>query len=157
MGRHSAPEEEPDPSDAPTVVLEAVPPTKPARHLSAADEDEAETVDAPERPGADEAGGADDRAPETVVAEDELPDRSAPPAPRPEGATHADLRLLRENPALRARCAAAVVIPFVLYTVAMIVLGSTAVYLVWVWVPTVLAGVTVGTFLDVAHRRENQR
>jgi hypothetical protein len=25
---------------------------------------------------------------------------------------------------------------------------------VWVWVPTVVAGVTVGTLLDVAHRRE---
>jgi hypothetical protein len=39
----------------------------------------------------------------------------------------------------------------------MIVLGGTAAYLVWVWVPTVLAGVTVGTFLDVAHRHESRR
>jgi hypothetical protein len=145
MGRHSAPDEEPDPSDAPTVVLEKVRATRSGRHLSP-DDDEAETTDADGR------GGADD----TAVAEEERPDRPAP-APRPEGATHADLRLLRENPALRARCAAAVVIPFVLYTVAMIVLGGTAAYLVWVWVPTVLAGVTVGTFLDVAHRRESRR
>jgi hypothetical protein len=76
------------------------------------------------------------------------------PMPRPEGATHADLRLLRENPALRARCAAAVIVPFLLYTAALLVLGSTAIYLVWVWVPTVVAGVSVGTFLDVAHHRE---
>ena len=107
---------------------------------------------------------ADDRTSETAAAEEERRDPPTPaptsaptPAPRPEGATHADLRLLRESPALRARCAAAVVIPFVLYTVVMIVLGGTAAYLVWVWVPTVLAGVTVGTFLDIAHRRENQR
>jgi hypothetical protein len=156
MGRHSAPEEEPDPSDAPTVVLEAVPATRPARHLSAADDEEAETAEAAARPGAEETAVADDRTGETAAAEVERGDRPTP-APRPEGATHADLRLLRENPALRARCAAAVVIPFVLYTVVMIVLGGTAAYLVWVWVPTVLAGVTVGTFLDVAHRRENQR
>jgi hypothetical protein len=28
---------------------------------------------------------------------------------------------------------------------------------VWVWVLTVLAGVTFGTFLDVAHRHESRR
>jgi len=66
---------------------------------------------------------------------------------------HADLRLLREKPALRARCAAAVIVPFLLYTAVMVVIGRVDGYLLWVWIPTVTAGVTVGTFLDVAHRR----
>ena len=75
------------------------------------------------------------------------------PMPRTESGTHADLTLLREDPAVRARCAAAVIVPFLLYTVVLVVLGRAGVYLVWVWVPIVLAGVSVGAFLDAAHRR----
>jgi hypothetical protein len=69
------------------------------------------------------------------------------------GGTHADLRLLRESPALRARCAAAAIVPFLLYTAALVLLRRTDVYLVWIWIPTVSGGVGVGFFLDVAHRR----
>ena len=75
------------------------------------------------------------------------------PEPRTESGTHADLTLLRENPAVRARCAAAVIVPFLLYTVVLVVLGRAGVILVWVWIPVVLAGVSVGAFLDAAHRR----
>ncbi len=70
-----------------------------------------------------------------------------------KGGTHADLALLRSDSALRARCAAAVVIPFVLYTLVLVVTGHLDVFLLWVWIPTVLAGVLIGTFLDLAHRR----
>lgn len=67
--------------------------------------------------------------------------------------THADLALLRTDAGLRARCIAAVVVPFVLFAVVLIVLGRVDAFLLWVWIPTVLAGVLVGTFLDIAHRR----
>jgi len=81
------------------------------------------------------------------------PVEDTPATLRTETGTHADLRLLREKPALRARCAAAVIVPFLLYTAVMAVIGRVDLYLLWVWIPTVTAGVTVGTFLDVAHRR----
>jgi hypothetical protein len=66
--------------------------------------------------------------------------------------THADLHLLRSIPGLRARALAAVVVPFLLYTVLLIILGRTDVYLIWLWVPTIVAGVLVGHFLDLAHK-----
>jgi hypothetical protein len=76
-----------------------------------------------------------------------------PPAAESAGA--ADLRLLRENPSLRARCAAAVAVPFAVYTVVMIVVGQVSQYLLWVWLPTVLAGILVGVFLDRAHKQRS--
>jgi hypothetical protein len=175
MGRHSAPDSEsdlsdapaPDPSDAPTVVLDIIrstdPPTGRGRHQHADDD---EDDDEPNELARREATVRGPRGHQNGVrrndvdAEVDADDGHAPsengsrPMPRPEGATHADLRLLRENPALRARCAAAVIVPFLLYTAALMVIGATASYLVWVWIPTVVAGVSVGTFLDVAHRRE---
>jgi hypothetical protein len=65
--------------------------------------------------------------------------------------------LLRESSVLRLRCAAAVVVPFLVYTVLLIVIGRTDVYLIWFWIPTVLAGVLIGAFLDSAHRRRGRR
>jgi hypothetical protein len=76
--------------------------------------------------------------------------------PKADTGTHADLRILRENPSVRARCAAAVVVPFLLYTAVLVIIARTDVYLLWIWIPTVSAGVLVGTFLDLAHRRERQ-
>ncbi|MDT4892896.1 MAG: hypothetical protein QOE97_1931 [Pseudonocardiales bacterium] len=67
-----------------------------------------------------------------------------------------DLHLLRTNSSLRARCAAAVAVPFLLYTLIMVVLAQGRLYLLWVWVPTVLAGILVGALLDQAHRRANR-
>jgi hypothetical protein len=78
--------------------------------------------------------------------DDHLPERA-------ETGTHADLRLLRENPALRARCAAAMFVPFLLYTAMLVVIDRVDTYLLWLWIPTVIAGVGVGIILDVAHRR----
>lgn len=43
-------------------------------------------------------------------------------------------------------------IPFLLYTIVLAVLSRTDVYLIWVWIPTVTAGVLVGSFLDAAHK-----
>lgn len=80
-----------------------------------------------------------------------IPD-PAPTTPDPESATSADLRLIRENRSVRAQCVAAVVIPFALYTVLMVTIGRADVFLLWVWIPIVLAGVVAGTVLDRAHR-----
>ena len=74
-------------------------------------------------------------------------------AARSPHGTNADLHLLRTSPALRARCIAAIVVPFALYVVLLVVIGHLGSFLLWVWVPTVLAGVLVGLFLDLAHRR----
>jgi len=78
---------------------------------------------------------------------------AAPVAPRAPSGTRADLKLLRQSATLRVRCIGAVVATFLIYTVVLIVLGRTDVYLLWVWIPTVLSGILVGTFLDAAHRR----
>lgn len=71
---------------------------------------------------------------------------------RAESGTHGDLRMLRSTPALRARCAAAVIVPFLLYTAVLIVIARTDVYVLWVWIPTIVGGILAGTFLDAAHR-----
>ncbi|MDP9093805.1 MAG: hypothetical protein M3N95_12950 [Actinomycetota bacterium] len=78
---------------------------------------------------------------------------SAEPLPaRTESATQTDLRMLRENPAVRARCIAAAVVPFLLYSVVLIVLGRAGDFLLWVWIPIVAAGILVGAMLDLGHR-----
>lgn len=86
--------------------------------------------------------------------EDDAPADSpaGPPPDRAPHGTHADLQLLRENPAVRARCIAAALVPFVLYTVVLVTIGRADIYLVWVWIPIVLAGVLVGTILDLGYR-----
>jgi len=76
----------------------------------------------------------------------------AEPAARSTG-TRADLRMLREQPALRARCVAAIVVPFLAYALVLLVIGRTDVFLLWIWIPMVAAGVLFGSFLDAAHRR----
>jgi hypothetical protein len=66
--------------------------------------------------------------------------------------TRGDLQLLRESPAVRARCIAAAVVPFALYTIAMIAGGLAHDFAVWVWVPIVVAGICVGLCLDLGYR-----
>lgn len=65
-----------------------------------------------------------------------------------------DLAVLRADSAARARVIAAVVAPFLLYVLVLIVLDAfdlrTA--LIWIWVPLVTAGVVAGLILDLAHR-----
>jgi hypothetical protein len=80
----------------------------------------------------------------------------APPAVTRDGGTHADLQMLRENPALRARCIAGAVVPFIFYTVALIAVGRADIYLVWIWIPVVLGGILVGTFLDLGYRASRE-
>ena len=80
------------------------------------------------------------------------PAPSAPAATKRERAGRADLRLLRANPSLRARCAAALVLPFVIYTIVLVVISRVDVYLLWIWIPAIVAGVLFGAQLDAAHK-----
>ena len=72
---------------------------------------------------------------------------------RREGATAADLRLLRTEPALRHRVIAAVLVPFVLYFAVLLAIGRTDAFAVWVWLPLIAAGIGGGLLLDSAHAK----
>jgi hypothetical protein len=74
-------------------------------------------------------------------------------AKRSQTGTRADLRMLRQNGAVRAQALAAVIVSFLLYTVVMVVIGAGGSYLQWLWIPIVASGVLVGVVLDLAHRR----
>lgn len=74
-----------------------------------------------------------------------------------ESETKADLRILRQQPAVRAQAIAAVLATFLVYTVVIIVLGRSRSYVYWLWIPIVAAGVLVGLVLDLAHRRLAKR
>ena len=147
MGRHSATDDDEDePTGAAPVVTTA---PKPGRHARPAeDEDD------------DEPGGTDlELFPDAEVTEPIAPPEPAPaarPKPRPgkgNQSTAADLALLREHSDVRARCIAAVVVPFVLYTATLYLIGAVRLYLIWVWIPLVTAGVLAGSILDAEHRR----
>lgn len=132
MGRHSAPGDDED--VAPPVPAVSAPP-RPGRHARI--DDTGEPGD--ERPAP---------APQPTAGTD-----SPRPTPRGNQSTAADVALLRSRPDVRNRCVAAVVVPFVLYSVALVLLGAVHVYLIWVWIPLVTAGVIAGGILDAAHRR----
>ena len=109
-------------------------------------------------------------APDTEIVETATPDgvaapgvssqaaaqsaATASPAKRRQGGTRADIQLMRRKPAVLARCIAGLVVPFVLYTVLLVVIGDTGRYLIWIWVPAIFAGVLIGAFLDSAHKRD---
>jgi hypothetical protein len=176
LGRHSAPDDTealddiaaPDETEAPdyaadhTVPTEGTATAKGTPTADSAATGEIARID-------DQSGGIDGpdnftaRLDELLVpsAEDEpdiAPRETAPisrlDAVPAESGTHADLRLLRERPRVRAWAAAAVVVPFVLYTLVMLVIGRTDVFVLWLWIPIVTAGVSVGAVLDVAHKRQ---
>lgn len=83
--------------------------------------------------------------------------KAARKAQRGESDTKADLRVLREQPAVRAQVIGAVIASFLIYTLVLLALGHTDRYLFWLWVPIVACGVLVGLVLDLAHRRMRKR
>jgi type IV secretory pathway VirB10-like protein len=186
MGRHSAPDqEEPDDESATlTLVRDAGPAT--GRH--AIDDDEQATVviepaeadvaaepaveeapAEPERPAEEAAPKPDKSAAKAAVkaakAETKAADKQArreqkvaAKAARGESNTRADLRMLRQNRAVRLQCLLVVVIAFGAYTAVMLGLSHTGdTYLRWIWIPIVLSGVLVGACLDLAHRRATRK
>ena len=158
MGRHSVPDDDADVAE--TVATKPAPPDHSAgmlvlprgRHARSEDgwieADGSEAVlAAGDGPAAREGAAAGDG----TLAGDGAPRRPIEPG------TRGDLQLLRQSASLRARCAAAVIVPFALYTIVLVAIKRTDVFLIWFWIPTVLAGVLIGTFLDAAHRRLRSR
>ena len=77
---------------------------------------------------------------------------SAEPVAEPSP-TARDFALFREHSDVRNRAIAAVLAPFVIYAVVMVVIGRTDVFLIWIWIPLILAGVLMGLVLDLGHKR----
>lgn len=157
MGRHSAPDDDIDERSSVAVVPNRRP--SPGRH-SLAD-------------GAEQQGSTDEipalvdpvvdmPVPEAMtdlipVIADEKADASAtkPAQPQVGAATLSDLALIRRHADVRARCVAGLLVPFVLYVAVLLVIGplSWVRLLLWIWIPLITAGVLVGLFLDIGHRR----
>lgn len=89
-------------------------------------------------------------------------DQPAPARPprlrvaRGNQSTAEDLALLREHSDVRNRVVAAMVVPLVLYTAALLLTGKIDLYLIWAWAPIVTAGVIAGSILDAAHRKRGR-
>jgi len=150
MGRHSAPETDEEGLEPPAQRVPSAPPvawTRPvplpqpapsAQPVAAPTQpipSEASAVAAPATPGGPE--------PATVA-------RATKPAPA--AGTRGDLQLLRSDIGLLLWCVGSVVLLFLVYTSVLILLGRTDLYLIWLWVPTVLSGMAIGGLLDRAHR-----
>lgn len=127
MGRHSVPDDEGD------------------EDLPRAPQARAATQEGDVADGADTAAGG----PGTPPAVAPRPGAAEPP--RRRSGTAADLDLLRHDRSLRARTAAAAIVPMLLYVIVLLVMRRFDVFLIWLWVPVVAAGVLVGAFLDRAH------
>jgi hypothetical protein len=132
MGRHSASGDDDEVEAATAAVEEAA--TQSGRHAVVEEHPE------PRR-----------RVPVEAAAPEPL--EEAPQTARGNQSTAADLALLRAHSEVRARVIAALVVPFVLYTAVLFLIGRLGVYLIWVWIPLVGAGVVAGSILDAEHRK----
>jgi hypothetical protein len=162
-GRHARVDEarpqEPSPVDEPVVSLAEVDADDGPLGLIA---DQMTVPVAPLEPDAEPAAQppAQPAAEPTVEPPAEPP--AEPAAERPHGrgnqSTAADLALLRDHSEVRARVIAAIVVPFVLYAVALYLIGlpGIAVILIWLWLPLVTAGIVAGSILDAEHRRRRR-
>lgn len=148
MGRHAADsddEAEVDDADRVTVPLGGVTPEAP---------EATEAAEAARPPGSRPQPGP--RGRHAHPDDDDDDDDDEPAATKREGTTAADLRLLRTDPALRSRVAAAVVVPFVVYVVILLGIGRMDAFAVWVWIPLITAGIGGGLLLDAAHSKEKK-
>jgi outer membrane biosynthesis protein TonB len=109
----------------------------------------------PEAPAEVEAQApTSDKATKAAAKQARREQKAATKAARGESNTRADLRMLRQNRALRLQCLLVVVIAFGVYTAVMLGLHHTSdTYLRWIWIPIVVSGVLVGACLDLAYRR----
>lgn len=159
--------DEPVPSAVTTVIpsvpadeVSASPPGRPAGQPARAVEPtvddepaipgEAATPDEAEKSGkAGKSGKAAKSAAKDAAKAEKQASKQTPP-----GDKLSDLAVLKADSAARARVIAAVVAPFVIYVLVLLVLDAldlrTA--LIWIWVPLVTAGVVAGLILDLAHR-----
>jgi hypothetical protein len=180
VGRHSAPDDDegdllveaPSASAAPSASSASSASSRPLprpRHAAVddalvdTDVIEPELVERPPQPSQlaviDAVVVEDERLPVPVSLTKPAPSPALDPAPADatapagiakERPTRVDLRLLRQDGALRARAAAALLVPFVLYTVVLTIIGRFDAYLFWIWIPAILAGVLFGAQLDAA-------
>lgn len=171
MGRHSAPSEDAPDDDAATLTIapESDPPTGRHAAVDAAAEDAADLAEtatmiiaAPEAEPAATAAAPDQKAAAARIRQEQKAaakqQRRERKAARGETNTRADLRMLRNNRAVRLQCFLVVLIAFGGYTAVMLGLGrGSNSYLRWIWIPIVLSGVLVGACLDLAHRRAARR
>jgi hypothetical protein len=148
----------PPPVAAPDAAAPPAPPyaVPPAQAAPAGTEPEHE----PDKKAAKQAEKqAEKQAREQAKAQekaDKADRRAEEKADKSESSTRADLRMLRQNSAVRAQALAAVIGSFLVYTVVMLVTDHTGVYLQWVWIPIVVSGFLVGLVLDLGHRRSNK-
>lgn len=173
VGRHSAPDENED-GDVLVTSAVVIDPPRLGRHARPDDEDDIEPGGPPGTPlhfvaVAEQAtvrlvppGPDADPAAEPTVEVAREPDvqvdrNLARQVGKGNQSTSADLELLRAHSDVRARVIAAVVAPFVIYTLAMYLGGALNVYFIWVWLPLVTAGVLAGSILDSAHRKRGAR
>jgi hypothetical protein len=187
MGRHSAPDDDEEPAGTVAVEATAEPEAgaeRRGRHYRGEDVEETGPVPgAAIRQAAERAAAQDERPTQRidlaaieaageappVPVEDaepvgapgaETPDPAGPPAKTPRAAqsTSADLALIRHHADVRNRVLGAALAPFVLYAIVLLVLGARGVqYLLWIWIPTVTAGVLIGFVLDAGHKRHRPR
>ena len=143
LGRHSRPEDATAPDVAPDAELLADQETE---RLVPPD------TDAANEPTVEVAAPK----PDLKLITDASVQRLAPRVGKGNQSTAADLELLRAHSDLRARVIAAIVAPFVIYTLAMYLGGALDVYFIWVWLPLVTAGVLAGSILDAAHRKRGK-
>lgn len=89
-----------------------------------------------------------------AVGHDEVSDTRSTDTAASTAPVASDLALLRAHTALRARVLAAILVPFLVYTVVLVVTAHSGLrtFLIWIWVPLVTAGVLAGLLLDAAHR-----
>lgn len=153
MGRHSAPDDEED-GDVLVASALAVEAPRRGRHAVPDDEDASPTgqIDLAAEPTIEVR-----REQAVNLVTDDSVQRLAPRPGKGNQSTAADLELLRTHSAVRARVIAAVVAPFVIYTLAMYLGRTLDVYFIWVWLPLVTAGILAGSILDSAHRKQEKR
>ncbi|HEU5007032.1 MAG TPA: hypothetical protein VFT67_08680 [Jatrophihabitantaceae bacterium] len=168
MGRHSAPETDEEglgpparrvPSAPPVAWTQPVPSAQPApspqpapsvqpvlaAHPAPSPQPAPAAQPAPSEASAAVATAAAAGGPEPATV-------ARAPKPAPAAGTRGDLQLLRSDTGLLLWCAGSVVLLFLVYTSVLILLGRTDLYLIWLWVPTVLSGMAIGGLLDRAHR-----
>lgn len=162
MGRHSAPDDESDQlSDGPVdggAVAVVAPADRRGRH-SRPDEDDLLTSPVEDTIRLQRIDASVD-VPAALTVADRPPAEATvahPPTAEVGESAHstaADFALVRAHGDVRNRVIAAVLVPFALYTAALAALGKLGTtYLLWIWIPLITAGVLVGLFLDLGHRK----
>jgi len=160
MGRHSAPDDDQD-RDVPAASAVAVDDSGRGRHARS-DEEATDAIPVAEQeterlvpPEAETPAAAEPTVELPVAPAQQAAQQAAPPVGKGNQSTAADLALLRARSDVRARVLAAVLAPFVIYTIVMYLIDRIGVYFIWVWLPLVAAGVLAGSILDAAHRKQS--